>query len=130
MYESKSFTEMFSPKFDVAALAAVQRRNLDTFNAIGARLAAGAQAYLKRQSEILQVHINDQVAAAKDVFSTSDAQSGLQKQLSFAQDQTKKAFADTQELASIVQTTANEALEILRQHTEAGVTDLNGGSHH
>ena len=130
MYEPKSFAEMFSPKFDVNALAAVQRRNLDAFNAIGARLAAGAQAFLKRQTEIVQIHINDQMAAAKEALSTTDAQAGLKKQLSFAQDQTKKAIADTQELASIVQSTATEAMEILRHHTEAGVAELNGGAKH
>jgi len=129
MYEPKSFADMFSPKFDVNALAAAQRRNLDTFNAIGARLAAGAQAFLKRQTEIVQIHINDQVTAAKEVLSTSDAQTGLQKQLSFAQDQTKKAIADTQELASIVQSTATDALEMLRQNAEAGMADLNGTKH-
>lgn len=130
MDEPKSFAEMFSPKFDVNALAAVQRRNLDTFNAIGARLAAGAQAFLKRQTEIVQVHINDQMAAAKEALGTTDPQAGLQKHISFAQDQTKKVIADTQELASIVQSTATEAMDILRQHTEAGVAELNGGSKH
>jgi phasin family protein len=129
MYEPKGFADMFAAKFDVGALAAMQQRNLDTFNAVGARLAAGAQAFLKRQNEIVQLHINDHISAAKEVLSTGDAQAGLQKQLSFAQNQTKKALADTQELASIVQSTATEAFEILRQHTEAGVAELNGGKH-
>jgi phasin family protein len=126
MYEPKNLAEMFTPKFDVTALAAVQRRNLDTFSAVGARIAAGAQAFLKRQSEIVQVHINDQLTAAQEVMSTTDAQTGLQKQLSFAQSQAKKALADTQELASIMQSTATETFDILRQSAEAGVAEMNG----
>jgi phasin family protein len=127
MYEPKAFAEMFSTKFEFGSLAAMQRRNLDTFNALGARLAAGAQAFLKRQNEIVQLHINDHISAAKEVLSTGDAQAGLQKQLSFAQTQTQKALADSQELASIMQSTTTEAFEILRQHTEASVAELNGG---
>ena len=126
MYEPKAFAEMFTAKFDVGALAAMQRRNLDTFNAVGARLAAGAQAFLKRQNEIVQLHINDHISAAKEVLGTNDAQAALQKQLSFAQTETKRALEDTQELASIVQSTASEAFEILRQNTEAGLAELNG----
>src|SRR5205823_11651226 len=114
-------------QFDVGALAAMQQRNLDAFNAIGQRLAAGAQAFLKRQNEIVQVHINDQISAAKEVMSSTDPKDGLQKQLSFAQSQTQKAIADTQELASIMQSTATETFEILRQSTEAGIAGLNGG---
>jgi phasin family protein len=129
MYEPKAFADMFTTKFDVGALAAMQQRNLDAFNAVGARLAAGAQAFLKRQNEIVQLHINNQISAAKEVLSTGDVQSGLQKQLSFAQSQTKKAMEDTQELASIVQSTATDAFEILRQQTEAGLAELNGGKH-
>ena len=125
MYEPKSFAEMFTAKFDVGALAAMQRRNLDVFNAVGARLAAGAQTFLKRQNEIVQLHINDHISAAKEVLSSTDAQDGLQKQLSFAQSQTRKALEDTQELASIMQTTANETFEILRQNTEASLAELN-----
>jgi len=127
MYEPKAFADMFQAKFDVGALAAMQQRNLDAFNAIGQRLAAGAQAFLKRQNEIVQVHINDQISAAKEVLSSTDPKDGLQKQLSFAQNQTQKAIADTQELASIMQSMATETFEILRQSTEAGIAELNGG---
>ena len=77
MYEPKAFADMFTTKFDVGALAAMQQRNLDAFNAVGARLAAGAQAFLKRQNEIVQLHINNQISAAKEVLSTGDVQSGL-----------------------------------------------------
>ena len=128
MDEQKYFADMFSAKFDVGALAAMQQRNLDVFNAVGARIAAGAQAFLKRQNEIVQVHINDQLSAAKEMLSSGNTQDGLQKQMSFAQVQTRKALADTQELASIVQSTATETFEILRKHAET-VTELNGGKH-
>ena len=126
MYEPKAFADLFTAKFDVGALAAMQQRNLDAFNAVGARLAAGAQAFLKRQNEIVQLHINNQISAAQEVLSTGDVQAGLQKQLSFAQSETKKAIEDTQELASIMQNTATDAFEILRQQTEAGLAELNG----
>ena len=118
------------PKLDAETIAAVQQRNIETFTALGACLAAGAQTLFKRQSELVQGCLNQQLAAAKEMLSTSGTQDGLTRQLAFVQAQAKKALADTEELAGIVSATATDALNILYRRTQESVSEIysNGGT--
>ena len=116
-------------KFDPETIAALQQRNLEAFSALSARIAAGAQSLIQRQSELFQLHLTSQVAAAKDMFSNSGSQAGLTKQLAFAQAQAKKAFADTGELAGIVSATATDALDILYRTTQESMSEIYSNGH-
>lgn len=111
-------------KFDAETIATLQQRNLEAFSALSARLAAGAQSLLKRQSELVQTNLNEQLAAAKDMFSNSGTEAGLSRQLAFAQAQAKKALAEAEELAGIVSATASDALEILYETTQQSMSQL------
>ena len=124
MAETNAVAAMMTPKFDAETFATVQERNLEAFNALSTRLAAGAQSLIKRQSELVQTHLSDQLAAATDMFKHASPQAGLTRQLAFAQAQTKKALADTEELADIVSATATDALDILYKTTQASMSEL------
>jgi len=135
MAELNGVAEMMTPKFDAEAIATAQQRNLQAFTQLSTCLATGAQTLMKRQSELVQGLITEQLAAAKDMFSASGTQSGLTKQLAFAQAQAKKALADTEELASIMSATATNALDILYKRTQESMSEIyskangNGSAH-
>src|SRR5258708_324757 len=129
MAEPNVVAAMMTPKFDAETFATVQQRNLQALNALGACLAAGAQTLIKRQSELVQTHFSDQLAAATDIFKNSSSQAGLTRQLAFAQAQAKKALADTEELAGILSATATDALDILYQTTQESMSELYSNGH-
>jgi phasin family protein len=129
MVESNALAAMMTPKFDAETFATVQQRNLEAFNALSACLAAGAQSLIKRQSELVQTHLSNQLAAATDMFKNSSSQAGLTQQLAFAQAQAKKALADTEELAGIVSATATDALDILYKTTQESMSELYSNGH-
>ena len=124
MIEPSALTEMFTPKFDAETIATVQQRNLEAFTALGARLAAGVQSLFRRQSELVQGRLNEQLAVAKDIFSSSPPEAGLSRQLAFAQAQAKQALADTVELAGIVSAPATDALDILYKRTQETMSEI------
>ena len=134
MAEPHAISGMMTAKFDPDIFAAVQQRNIEAFTAFGACLAAGAQTLLRRQSELVQGRLNEQLAVAKDMLANANTPDGLSKQLAFAQAQAKKALAETEELAAILSATATDALEILYRRTQESVSEIynsqgkNGGS--
>ena len=129
MIEPNAVAAMLTPKFDSEMFTTLQQRNFEAFSALSARLAAGARSLIKRQSELMQTHLSDQLAAAKDMFSNASAPPDLTRQLAFAQAQAKKALADTEELAGIVSATATDALYILYKTTQASVSEIYSNGH-
>src|SRR3954463_9628166 len=122
MAEAKTVAPTLTPQLDIETLASMQQRNFEAFTALGARLAAGAHTLLKRQSELVQTHLNSQLSAASELLANPGSQAGLHKQIAFVQAQTKRALADSEELAGILSATATEALDILYKRTEESVS--------
>ena len=114
------FEKMFTPKFDLGALATVQQRNFEAFAAAGQCFASGLETLLKRQTELLEA----QAALVKEVLAGGKLPLDMQKQSDFMREQTSKALTDAQELTTIATTAAKDAFDILRRRTEDGVAEL------
>ena len=114
------FEKLFTPRFDLSALATVQQRNFEAFAAAGQRVATGVESLIKRQTELFEA----QAAVVKHVLTNGQLPLDMQKQSDFVREQTSKALTDAQELTSIAATTAKDAFEILRKRTEEGVAEL------
>jgi phasin family protein len=114
------FEKMFTPKFDLSALATVQQRNFEAFAAAGQIMVTGVESLIKRQTELFEA----QTALVKEVFTGAKLPMDMQKQSDFVREQTSKALTDAQELTTMATTTAKDAFEILRKRTEEGVAEL------
>jgi phasin family protein len=114
------FEKMFTPKFDLSALATVQQRNFEAFAAAGQIMVTGVENLIKRQTELFEA----QTALVKEVFTGAKLPMDMQKQGDFMREQTSKAMTDAQELTTIATTTAKDAFEVLRKRTEEGVAEL------
>jgi phasin family protein len=114
------FEKMFTPKFDLSALATVQQRNFEAFAAAGQIMVTGVESLIKRQTELFEA----QSALVKEVFTGGKLPMDMQKQSDFMREQTSKALTDAQELTTIAATTAKDAFEVLRKRTEEGVAEL------
>lgn len=112
------FGALFSA-FDFKALIDIQQKNLDAFVAANTKLAEGAQAVLKRQTELMQSAIE----AARDNFSPSNA-TKVEKHVEFVKASTEQSVSNAREIAEIVSKSGNEAIEILRKRAEASVGEI------
>ena len=114
------FEKLFTPTFDLSALATVQQRNFEAMAAAGQCFASGVETLIKRQTELFEA----QAAAVKEVLTGGKLPLDMQKQSDFVREQTSKALTDAQELTTIATSCAKDAFEILRRRTEEGVAEL------
>jgi phasin family protein len=106
------------PGVNPEALAASQKRNLDTMVQAGQVIANGAQAALAKQVAALQTMVQDGTAVLQSMWGTKDLQAGLKTQYEFMTAAQQKAMALATEIAEITQKTSQEAFEILRKRAE------------
>ena len=92
----------------------MSKRNLDAWTQAGQIYADGAQALLKRQSEIFTGYVNEYVATVQEMMSGEPLD---EKQYNKRLTQVKAAYetglANAQELYGIAMRANNEALDVL-----------------
>jgi phasin family protein len=122
----QDFTKLFAgvPGMNTEALAATQKRNLDTLVQAGQVMASGAQTVLTKQLAAFQSAVQDGTAVMQSAWQTKDLQAGLKTQYEFMTAAQQKAMALTTELVEILQKTGQEAFEILRKRAEDGAAEV------
>lgn len=120
------FNKLFAgmPGVNAEALAAAQKRNLDTLIQAGQVLATGAQTALAKQMAAIQTMVQDGTAVMQGMMGNKDVQAGLRTQFEFVTAAQQKALALATEIAEISQKTSQEAFEILRKRAEAGAAEV------
>jgi len=118
----KMFANM--PNMNPEALAATQKRNLDTLVQAGQVVASGAQTLMQKQLAAFQNAVQDGTAVMQNAWQTKDLQAGLKSQYEFMTAAQQKAMALTTELVEILQKTGQEAFEILRKRAEDGAAEV------
>jgi phasin family protein len=122
----QDFTKLFAgvPGMNTEALAATQKRNLDTLVQAGQVMASGAQTVLTKQLAAFQNAVQDGTAVMQSAWQTKDLQAGMKTQYEFMTAAQQKAMALTTELVEILQKTGQEAFEILRKRAEDGAAEV------
>jgi phasin family protein len=120
------FSKMFAgmPGVNTEALAAAQKRNLDTLVQAGQVFATGAQTALAKQMAAIQTMVQDGTAVMQGMMGNKDVQAGLRTQFEFVTAAQQKALALAAELAEISQKTGQEAFEILRKRAEGAAAEV------
>ena len=92
----------------------MSKRNLDAWTQAGQIYADGAQALLKRQSEIFTGYVNEYVATVQEMMSGEPLdEKQYNKRLTQAKAAYETGLANAQELAGIAIKANNEALDVL-----------------
>jgi phasin family protein len=114
------FSKLFAgmPGVNTEALAATQKRNLETMVQAGQVVATGAQAALAKQMTALQTMVQDGTAVLQSMWGTKDLQAGLKSQYEFMTATQQKGMALAVEIAEITQKASQEAFEILRKRAQ------------
>jgi phasin family protein len=121
---TKLFGEFKVPGFDVETLVASQRRNIEALQAANQLAIEGAQAILRRQTEIVRKTIDESSATLKDLMSAGAPEEKIAQQTEVVKKSFETALANLRELAEMVAKSNNEAADIIAKRVGESLTEL------
>lgn len=121
---SAMFAPFKMPGFDIDALIALQRRNLEAFSTANKLAADGVKALATRQAEMTSVVVDDVFAAMRDMFSAQDPQEGASKQVELTKAVYAKSLSNMRELSELATKSNTEAFEVLSKRAVEGLDEF------
>lgn len=121
---SKMFAGFTFPGFDVEALMATQRKNLEAFTQANQLAVAGFQALAKMQVELTRAAMDQASTLVRDWAETSAPEVKLQKQAEFAKQALEKGVSNTRELVELASKTQTEAFDVLKKRFTESVDEM------
>ncbi len=133
MSETRSFldfdaTKMFADfpfkPFDVEAMWAAGRKNVEAWSQANRVAVEGVQALAKRQAEMVRQSFDDLTALVRDMSQPVSAEERIAKNTEFAKQAIEKTFSHTREIATMAARTGNEASELLHRRASEGLDEF------
>jgi len=121
---TKIFADFRFRPFDVEAMWAAQRRNLEALSQANQAAVAGAQALTKRQIELTRETFEGFSALMRDLAQPASTEDRIAKNAAFAKDLLEKGVKHGRELTTIAQKAGSEAAEILHKRASEGLDEM------
>jgi phasin family protein len=121
---TKMFADFPFKPFDVEAVWAAGRRNLDAWSQANRVAVEGAQALTKRQVEMARQGFEDFTAFVRDLSHPVSAEERITKNTEFAKQAIEKNLKHTREIATMAAKTGNEASEVLHKRANEGLEEF------
>ena len=103
------------PNFDVDALVASQRRNVEALTEANKLASDGAQAFATRQAEILKGTVDAYADAFRGLMTLNDPQNGAAKQAEFAKASFETSNANIRALTEIAAMAQAKSLDVINK---------------
>ena len=120
----KMFAGFTFPGFDVEALMATQRKNLEAFTQANQLAVEGFQAFAKMQAELTRTAIDEASAMVRDWAETGAPEAKLQKQAAFAKKALAQGMSNTRELVELAGKTQAEAFDVLNKRFTESLDEM------
>ena len=121
---TKLFSEFKVPGFDVQALVATQRRNIEAVSHANQLAIEGVQAVMRRQSEILRQMVEESTSSLKDLMAAGAPEAKIAQQTDLVKAAFEKALANLRELTEMVAKSNTEAADVLTKRIGESLTEL------
>ena len=121
---SKMFAGFTFPGFDVEALMAAQRKNLEALTQASQLAVAGFQAFAKMQADLTRAAIDDASAMARDWAGTGDPEAKLHKQAAFAKKALATGVSNTRELVELAGKTQTKTFDVLNKRFSESLDEM------
>ena len=118
----KAFEQFKIPGFDVDAIMASQRKNVEAAAAANQRAFEGMSALVRRQTEVARETAEAGMKAFSDV-SAAAPEERLAKQADFAKSSYSAFFANSKEIYDMATKTADEAIALLNDRVTASIEE-------
>lgn len=121
---TKMFADFPFKPFDVEAVWAAGRRNMEVWSQANRVAVEGAQALAKRQVEMVRQSFDDFTALVRDLSQPVSAEERITKNTEFAKQAIEKSFSHTREMATLASKTGTEAAELLHRRANEGLDEF------
>lgn len=121
---TKVMADFRIPGFDIEALLAAQRRNIEAVTAANQLAVEGVQAVLRRQAEILRVTVEETSSVISDILAAGSPEEKVSKQAELVKTAFEKALAHLKELSEMIAKSNGEAADILNKRVSEGLDEV------
>lgn len=112
------------PGFDVDALIAAQRKNVEALTAANQVAFEGVQTIAKRQIEIARKAIEELSQVTKEFTAAGTPEDKLARQAALAKDSFETAVANLRELTGIAQKANSQAVDLLSKRVVENLDEV------
>ncbi|MBO0735592.1 MAG: phasin family protein [Alphaproteobacteria bacterium] len=110
--------------FDVEALMACQRRNIEALSQANQLAVEGMQAVAKRQIEVARQAIEDVSALLRDLGQPTSPEERIARNTEYAKQVLEKSLSHGREITMLATKAGTEAADVLRKRATEGLDEL------
>ena len=110
--------------FDVEALMAAQRRNIEALSQANQLAVEGMQAVAKRQIEVARQAVEDVSALLRDLAQPASPEDRIAKNTEFAKQMLEKSVNHGREITLLATKAGTEAADVLRKRATEGLDEF------
>lgn len=112
------------PTFDMDALIAVNQKNIEALTVANKLAAESAQAFAKRQSEIVRQSVEETTKNVQTMFEAGSAQDKAVQQADLVKSSFGKAVSDYKELTDLVAKAQAETFDVLNTRVNESLEEV------
>jgi phasin family protein len=121
---TKMFADLRFRPFDVEAIWAAQRRNIEAFSQANQLAAEGMQALARRQIELTREAFEGFSALLRDLSQPASAEDRIAKNTDYAKQMLEKGVSHGREVVSIAAKTGADAAEVLHKRATESLDEM------
>jgi phasin family protein len=121
---TKMMTDFRFRPFDVEALMASQRRNIEALSQANQLAVEGMQAVAKRQIEIARQAVEDVSTLLRDLARPTSAEDRIAKNTEYAKQILEKSLNHGREITHLATKAGSEAADVLRKRATEGLDEF------
>jgi phasin family protein len=110
--------------FDIEALMACQRRNIEALSQANQLAVEGMQAVAKRQVEITRQAVEDVSALLRDLAQPASPEDRIAKNTEYAKQMLEKSVNHGREITMLATKAGSEAADVLRKRATEGFDEF------
>ena len=121
---TKMFSDFRFRPFDVEAVWAAQRRNIEALSQANQAAVEGVNAVARRQMELTRETFEGFSALLRDLAQPASAEDRIAKNTEYFKQMLDKGVSHTREVATIAAKAGGEAAEILQKRASEGLDEM------
>ena len=121
---TKVFADFRFRPFDVEAVWAAQRRNLEALTQANQLAVEGVHALAKRQIEMTQQALEDMSTMVREMAQPSSTEERIAKHTEYTKKMIDKGLTHGREIAALATKAGSEATEVLQKRTTESLDEM------
>ncbi|HYL48133.1 MAG TPA: TIGR01841 family phasin [Stellaceae bacterium] len=121
---SKAFAGFTLPGFDVEAVLACQRKNIEALTQANQLAVEGVQAVARRQAEIAREAIDEASTVLREIVQPTAPEERIAKQAELLKQTFERGLANTRELTLMLAKANTEAFDVVAKRVAQGFEEV------